>query len=76
MILTLLWEECKAVHALGYQYRWFYERYRGWSGKLGPVMRQKHRAGEKTFIDYVGQTVDVVSLWRVRLGRPRSSWWF
>ncbi|CAO0824650.1 hypothetical protein DFAR_70001 [Desulfarculales bacterium] len=23
-------------------------------------MRQKHRAGEKTFIDYAGQTVNVV----------------
>ncbi|CAO0824532.1 hypothetical protein DFAR_680022 [Desulfarculales bacterium] len=29
MTLALLWEEHKAVHALGYQYSWFYEHYRG-----------------------------------------------
>ncbi|CAO0823001.1 hypothetical protein DFAR_3420011 [Desulfarculales bacterium] len=33
-------------------------------------MRQEHRAGEKTFIDYAGQTVDVVVPWQVRLVRP------
>ncbi|CAO0822867.1 hypothetical protein DFAR_3340027 [Desulfarculales bacterium] len=42
------------------QYSWLCEHYREWSGKLGLVMRQEHRAGEKTFIDYAGQTVDVV----------------
>ncbi|CAO0823369.1 hypothetical protein DFAR_3820029 [Desulfarculales bacterium] len=40
-------------------------------------MRQEHRAGEKTFIDYASQTVDVVvPLTDVRLGRSRSSWQF
>ena len=59
--LALLWEEYKAVQALGYQYSWFCDHYREWSGKLGLVMRQDHRAGEKMFIDYAGQTVDVVT---------------
>ncbi|CAO0821484.1 hypothetical protein DFAR_230003 [Desulfarculales bacterium] len=49
------------VHALGYQCSWFCKRYREWSGKLRPVMCQEHRAGEKTFIDYAGQTVNVVA---------------
>ncbi|CAO0824805.1 hypothetical protein DFAR_930006 [Desulfarculales bacterium] len=39
MTLTLLWEECKAGYALGYQSNWFCERYREWSGKLELVMR-------------------------------------
>ncbi|CAO0821776.1 hypothetical protein DFAR_2630002 [Desulfarculales bacterium] len=60
MTLALLWEEYKAVHALGYQYSWFCERYREWSDTLGLVMRQEHRTGEKMFIDYTGQPVDVV----------------
>lgn len=59
--LALLWEEYKAVNPLGYQYSWFCERYREWSGKLGLVMRQEHRSGEKMFIDYAGQTVEVVN---------------
>ncbi|CAO0822935.1 hypothetical protein DFAR_3390003 [Desulfarculales bacterium] len=45
---------------MGYQYSWFCERYREWLGKLRLVMRQEHRTGEKTFIDYAGQTVNVV----------------
>ncbi|CAO0822700.1 hypothetical protein DFAR_3240013 [Desulfarculales bacterium] len=60
MILALLWEKYKAVHALGYQYSWFCERYQEWSSELRLVMRQGHQAGEKTFINYAGQTVDVV----------------
>ncbi|CAO0823772.1 hypothetical protein DFAR_3890005 [Desulfarculales bacterium] len=46
---------------MGYQYSWFCERYREWSGRLRLVMCQEYRVGEKTFIDYVGQTVDVVA---------------
>ena len=38
----------------------FCEQYREWAGKLDLVMRQEHRAGEKLFIDYAGQTVPVV----------------
>ena len=58
--LMLLWEEYKASHAEdGYQYSQFCERYRVWRGALDVCMRQEHRAGEKTFIDYCGQTVPV-----------------
>ena len=42
------------------QYSRFCEQYREWAGRLDLVMRQEHRAGEKLFIDYAGQTVPVV----------------
>ena len=58
--LTLLWHEYKAVHPEGYQYSWFCDQYRAWSARLDVVMRQEHRAGEKLFVDYAGQTVEVV----------------
>jgi transposase len=58
--LALLWQEYKAVHSEGLQYSWFCEQYRLWPGKLDVVMRQDHRAGEKLFVDYAGQTVPVV----------------
>jgi transposase len=58
--LFLLWQEYKAVHPQGYQYSWFCDLYRVWRGKQDPVMRQTHRAGEKLFIDYAGQTVGVI----------------
>jgi transposase len=58
--LFLLWQEYRETHPEGYQYSWFCECYRAWQGKLDVVMRQDHRAGEKLFVDYAGQTVAVV----------------
>ena len=58
--LFLLWQEYRETHPEGYQYSWFCERYRAWQGRLDVVMRQDHRAGEKLFVDYAGQTVPVV----------------
>lgn len=58
--LFLLWQEYKALHPHGVQYSYFCEAYRKWSGSLDRVMRQSHRAGEKLFVDYAGQTISVV----------------
>ena len=58
--LTLLWHEYKAAHPEGFGYSWFCDQYRAWAGKLDVVMRQEHRAGEKLFVDYAGQTVEVL----------------
>jgi len=58
--LFLLWQEYREQHPFGYQYSWFCERYRQWLGRLDLVMRQDHRAGEKLFVDYAGQTVPIV----------------
>lgn len=57
--LQLLWEEYKSVHPDGYQYSRFCDLYRVWRGRLDLSMRQEHRAGEKLFVDYCGQTVAV-----------------
>jgi len=58
--LMLLWQEYKAAHPDGFQYTWFCDQYRAWAGKLDLVMRQDHRAGEKLFLDYSGQTMPVI----------------
>ena len=58
--LALLWQEYKAAHPEGMQYSWFCKLYRAWTAKLDVVMRQEHRAGERMFVDYAGQTVPVV----------------
>jgi transposase len=57
--LTLLWQEYKACRPDGLEYSQFCERYRQWAGKVNLCMRQHHRAGEKLFVDYAGQTVPV-----------------
>ncbi len=59
--LQLLWEEYKVAHPDGYQYSQFCELYGRWARKIDVVLRQEHRAGEKMFVDHVGQTVPVVN---------------
>ena len=59
--LFLLWQEYKLQHPeRGYQYSHFCNLYRAWLGKVDVVMRQEHRAGEKLFVDYAGQTVEII----------------
>jgi len=58
--LSLLWEEYRAVHPMGFGYSRFCELYRAWKGKLAPTMRQNHVAGEKMFVDYAGATLEVI----------------
>ena len=58
--LQLLWEEHLQVHPSGYRYTQFCEFYRQWVKRLRPSMRQIHRAGEKTFIDFSGKRPTLV----------------
>lgn len=58
--LLLLWMEYHASYPNGYGYSRFCELYRQWSERIDPRMRQVHRAGEKVFVDYAGQTVPIV----------------
>ena len=55
--LSLLWVEYRQAEPEGYSYSQFCHRYRTWAKGLNPTMRQRHRAGEKLFIDYAGQTI-------------------
>jgi len=59
--LQLLWYEYKQRHPEGYQYSYFCRQYRDYLKKLNPVMRFRHRAGEKMFVDFAGQMVDIVN---------------
>jgi transposase len=58
--LQLLWLEYKQSAADGYAYTQFCRHYHAWADQLDPVLRQQHTAGERTFVDYAGQTIDVV----------------
>jgi len=59
LTLLLAWEEYRAQHPEGYHYSRFCELYQRWRRKLGVVLRQAHRAGEKLFVDYAGRTIAV-----------------
>jgi transposase len=58
MTLQLLWEEYRADYAgqHTYSYSQFCENYRQFTRNLKRSMRQIHRAGEKLFVDFAGQT--------------------
>src|ERR1039457_4948027 len=59
--LQLLWEEYGAAHGeRAYRYSQFCLHYHRFCGSLARSMRQVHRAGEKLFIDYSGDTVGVI----------------
>jgi transposase len=58
--LMLLWEEYRTSEPGGYSYSRWCELYRAWEGRLSPTMRQSHPAGERMFVDYAGQTVELV----------------
>jgi transposase len=57
--LQLLWHEYKEAHPDGYQYSRFCYHYQQWVQKLDLCLRQEYRAGEKLFVDYAGQTMEI-----------------
>ena len=56
----LVWQEYREAHPNGYQYSRFCECYLAWARPLSATMRQEHRAGEKCFVDFSGDMIDVV----------------
>ena len=59
--LALLWEEyCQACTGTPYQYSQFCHRYGLYARRLKLSMRQDHRAGEKLFVDYSGDSLCLI----------------
>ena len=62
MTKQLLWEEyCQQYPNRCLSYSQFCDRYLSWAKKQKRSMRQTHKAGDKLFVDYAGQTMPVVS---------------
>jgi transposase len=59
--LRLLWVEYREVYPEGYGYSQYCELYRCYVSKLDPPMRLNHKAGEKLFVDYAGDTVAITN---------------
>ena len=58
--LELLHHEYLAKHPDGLRYTCFCDRYREWLSRRGLVMRQRHVAGDKLFVDYSGKKPHIV----------------
>ena len=58
----LLWEEyTQAYPNRSYSYPQYCFLYKQWLSKQRRSMRQPHKAGDKLFVDYAGQTVPIVN---------------
>jgi len=58
----LLWEEYAEANPNNhYSYSRYCRRYKKWLLKQKRSMRQVHKAGEKLFVDYAGQTMPIVN---------------
>ena len=55
--LQLLWREYRDSNPAGLSYTQFCEHYRAYRKSITPSMRQIHKGGEKTFVDYAGMTI-------------------
>ena len=59
LTLQLVWEESRGTQPDGYGYSRFCELYHRWSRNQDVVLRQEHRAGEKLFVDWAGDTIPI-----------------
>jgi transposase len=57
--LMLLWGEYKEIYPKGLSYSHYCDLYYQWKKQLDTWMRQNHKAVEKMFIDYAGDTVPI-----------------
>jgi transposase len=58
--LQLLWDEYRSHTPEGYSYSQYCQLYRNWLGRQAISLRQEHRAGEKLFVDFAGDTIPIV----------------
>ena len=60
MTRYLLWEEYLQKHPDGYLYTQFCKRFRDWSRRSNSTMHIIHKAGDKLFVDYAGQKLQII----------------
>ena len=60
LTLLQLWVEYAEDNPRAYRYSRYCELYQRWRKKLNPMMRQRHQAGEKTFVDFSGKRPHIV----------------
>ncbi len=74
LTLQLVWEEYRQTHPDGYGYSRFCDLYREWLRRQDVVLRQSHRAGEKLFVDWAGDTIPIYAIpTAAPSSRPRFS---
>ena len=60
MTLERVWHNYRQAHPDGYSYGHFCALYGGWSDRHKATMRLHHKAGQKLFVDYAGDTIEII----------------
>ena len=60
MNITLQWEKYQASHPNCYAVAQFYKHYRNFTERTHPAMHIEHKAGDKVYIDFAGEKLQVV----------------
>jgi transposase len=56
----LMWQAYQKRYPGGYQFTQFCEYYNRWVNRIEPVMHVVHKAGDKMFVDYAGEKLQIV----------------
>lgn len=54
-----MWRRSCAANPDGFGYTWFCTTFEAWKGHARLTMRQTHLGGEKVFVDFAGDTIDI-----------------
>lgn len=60
--LLRLWEDYHALYPDGFKMTAFYRHYNLWKRRVHPSMHMQHKAGEKVFVDFTGEKLQVVDI--------------
>ncbi len=56
----LLWEEYRKTHPDGYSLSQFKNYFAAWKAQVSPSMRIEHKAGDKLYVDFAGDKLNIV----------------
>lgn len=60
MTLLRLWEQYKKAHENGFGCTAYYRHYGLWKRRAQPSMHMDHKAGDKMFVDFTGERLQIV----------------
>jgi transposase len=55
-----LWEDYITKHPEGYRSSQFCHHYNVWAKRMNPVMHMEHKAGDKMYVDYSGDKLQII----------------
>lgn len=58
----IVWQEYNKTHKDAYRFTQFCKHYSSWKKQVNPVMHIEHKAGDKMFVDFAGEKLQIVDI--------------